>query len=357
MKINLIGNPQIIMSNPNSKHNYFGWPTVAKLQDGTIAVVASGFRLRHVCPFGKTVISYSRDNGETYTLPAPVIDTVLDDRDGGVVPFGQKSVIVTSFNNTLEQQREWAIENGPDHYALAYVDSIPLEEEAKYLGSTYRVSHDYGVTFGEIKNSPVTSPHGPVELPDGALLWVGNDFTGPKSTTVLKVYRMEPDGTVTYLSEIEKATWHGQDTTSYEPHTILLDDGTLLTHIRVHCDEVFTTYQTESTDGGKTWTTPHQIIDDFGGSPAHILKHSSGVLISTYGHRHAPFGIKAMFSKDGGKTWDSDYDLYITEVSPDLGYPSTIEMEDGSLLTVFYAKESIEAPAVIFQQKWRFEDI
>ena len=36
MKINLIGNPQIIMSNPNSKHNYFGWPTVAKLQDGTI---------------------------------------------------------------------------------------------------------------------------------------------------------------------------------------------------------------------------------------------------------------------------------------------------------------------------------
>ena len=79
------------MSNPFSKHNYFGWPTAARLQNGTIAVVASGLRLRHICPFGKTVISYSNDEGQTYTLPAPVIDTVLDDRDGGIMPFGKSN--------------------------------------------------------------------------------------------------------------------------------------------------------------------------------------------------------------------------------------------------------------------------
>ena len=84
MKIIKIGNSQIIMNNPDSKHNYFGWPTVAKLQNGKIAVVASGFRSRHICPFGKTVISYSDNNGESYTPPAPVIDTVLGDRDGGI---------------------------------------------------------------------------------------------------------------------------------------------------------------------------------------------------------------------------------------------------------------------------------
>ena len=104
MKITLLGDPQIIMHNPNSPHNYFAWPTAAKLQNGKIAVVASGFRLRHVCPFGKTVISYSDDDGKTYSPPIPVIDTVLDDRDGGILPFGKSNVIVTSFNNTVAFQ-------------------------------------------------------------------------------------------------------------------------------------------------------------------------------------------------------------------------------------------------------------
>ena len=90
MKIIRIGEPKIIMNNPYSLHNYFGWPTVARLQNGKLAVVASGFRLEHVCPFGKAVISYSEDEGEHYTAPAPVIDTVLDDRDGGILAFGER---------------------------------------------------------------------------------------------------------------------------------------------------------------------------------------------------------------------------------------------------------------------------
>ena len=87
MKIINIGDTKVIMSNPHSKHNYFAWPTVTRLQNGKIAVVASGYRLRHVCPFGKMVISYSENEGETYTSPAPIIDTPLDDRDGGILAF------------------------------------------------------------------------------------------------------------------------------------------------------------------------------------------------------------------------------------------------------------------------------
>ena len=40
MKITKIDSPQVIMSNPESRHCYFGWPTVARLQNGKIAVVA-----------------------------------------------------------------------------------------------------------------------------------------------------------------------------------------------------------------------------------------------------------------------------------------------------------------------------
>ena len=63
-----------------------------------------------------------------------------------------------------------------------------------------------------------------------------------------------------------------------------------------------------------------------------------------------------MFSSDGGKTWDTGNDIYINNVNGDLGYPSTIELRDGNLLTVFYAHQSEDQPAVIMQQKWRFED-
>ena len=62
-----------------------------------------------------------------------------------------------------------------------------------------------------------------------------------------------------------------------------------------------------------------------------------------------------MFSTDDGKTWDTGYDIYVNGISNDLGYPATIELSDGSLLTVFYAKTSEESPAVIMQQRWTFE--
>lgn len=69
------------------------------------------------------------------------------------------------------------------------------------------------------------------------------------------------------------------------------------------------------------------------------------------------YKIRAMFSKDGGKTWDTDNDIYINGVDRDMGYPSTVELKDGSLLTVFYAHETEDKPATIIQQKWDFERV
>lgn len=359
MKIIKIGEPTIIISNPESRHNYFGWPSAARLQNGKIAVAASGYRLRHICPFGKTVISYSEDDGETYTRPAPVIDTVLDDRDGGVVPFGKSNVIVTSFNNSIDFQRE----NSDSAYDLSYLDTITPEEETKALGVTFRISNDYGVTFGEIFKSPISSPHGPVELPDGTLLWVGRTFSPEDEhridTDCIQAHRINPDGTMEYVGEIESITIDDTKLLLCEPHAIVLDDGTILVHIRAEKyneDDMFTIFQSESHDNGKTWSKPKQILPRLGGAPAHLFKHSSGMIICTYGYREKPFGIKAMFSKDNGKSWDMGYDIYVNNVDDDLGYPSTVELSDGSLLTIFYALPGENEPAVIMQQKWRFEE-
>lgn len=357
-KINLIGDLKTVMHAPFGKHNYFAWPTVARLKNGKIAVGASGFRLAHICPFGKCVIAYSDENGESFTPPATVIDTPLDDRDAGLCPFSDSGLIVTSFNNTIGFQRkinETCRENDLPQkaYVNAYLDTVTSQEEGAYLGNTFRISYDNGVTFGPLYKSPITSPHGPIELSDGRILWVGTENNN------ISAYTINPkDGSMEHAGTVNTDVIKSLGRIPGEPYTIELDDGTLLCHIRADKsggDGSFTIYQTTSSDGGRVWSEPYQLLGDWGGAPAHILKHSSGVLISSYGYRASPFEIRAMFSNDGGQNWDKDHVLYSNEISWDLGYPSTVELYDGSLLTVFYAKDKKDGPAKIFAQRWNFE--
>ncbi len=354
MKIELIGKPKTIISNPNSRHGYFAWPTAKLLQNGKIAVGASGFRFEHICPFGKAVISYSSDGGETYTLPAPVIDTPLDDRDAGICTFGESGVIFTTFNNSADMQRE---HNKDNAYIQSYIDTITKEDEEKYLGSLFRISSDCGITFGEILHSPVTCPHGPTCLRDGTVLWAGTRFDDIFAG--IEVHRLDTESGETEL--IGKIASSDKNVVLNEPHLIELPSGRLLCHIRGENTELFsdgeetlfTVFQSVSDDGGKTWSAPEMLLDKTGGAPPHLILLKSGVLLSTYGRRKQPYGIMAMISLDGGENWQKDLRLYENTASDDIGYPSTVELPDGTLLTVFYAKENEENPCVIMQQKWK----
>lgn len=358
MKIKLIGEPRVIMSNPDSRHDYFGWPSVARLKNGRIAIAASGFRLGHVCPFGKAVMAISENEGETYTCPQVVIDTVLDDRDAGLCTFGDSGLILTSFNNTRAMQRGWnETWCTPEEmkYNRAYLDVISDEEEKKYLGSTFKVSYDNGVTFGPVHPVKVTSPHGPIQLKNGNILWVGRSD---------EVFGNDYERIEAHLVDVEKGTTerigyiediydeNGKLLLSCEPYAFELEDGRILCHIRV--EPIFTTYQSISSDGGRTWSKPEPILGVRGGGPCHIMRHSSGALISAYGYREKPYGIRVMVSYDEGKTWDKDHQIYTNEFSGDLGYPATVELKDGSLLTVFYARTA-EDHCEILQQRWTIE--
>ena len=104
-----------------------------------------------------------------------------------------------------------------------------------------------------------------------------------------------------------------------------------------------------------------------------LAEYKKGHIISFYSNcsynrntnspGHNGFGwIEYRRSADGGKTWDVDHILYENELNPvDLGYPATVELDDGTLLTVFYAHEDDgksyndpgQGPTVIWQQKWR----
>lgn len=366
MQIERIGNVKTVFSGEGI-HNYFAWPSIARLKDGRIVAACSGFRLEHICPFGKAAQAISADEGESYTPPQVVIDTVLDDRDVGLCPFGESGLILTSFNNTTDFQRKiYKRRFGNKEYrtrrkyALAYLARVKKEEEERALGATFKVSYDNGMTFGPLHKSPVSSPHGPIELSDKSILWVGSEYGKDDFITDIVACIIDPlTGDATRIGKIDDILIDGKRVAMCEPYALQLPGGKIICHIRVENnggEKVFTLYQTESDDGGKSWTKPRRILEPTGGAPAHLLLHSSGALICTYGYRQNPQSIRAIVSYDEGATW-SDPQVIFDDLpsTPDMGYPCSVETKDGGIITVFYAHPSISEPANILQQKWRIK--
>ena len=95
-------------------------------------------------------------------------------------------------------------------------------------------------------------------------------------------------------------------------------------------------YQAESEDNGRTWSNLHRT--DIWGHPPHLLELADGRLLCVYGYRRPPFGIHACISRDEGKTWDIENEmiLYSGGKKFDLGYPTSVQRDDGVIITAWY---------------------
>jgi hypothetical protein len=67
-----------------------------------------------------------------------------------------------------------------------------------------------------------------------------------------------------------------------------------------------------------------------------MLELQDGRLVLSYGYRKEPYGIRAVFSHDQGKTWSEPFVLRDDGGAWDLGYTRTLERPDGKLVTVYY---------------------
>jgi hypothetical protein len=73
--------------------------------------------------------------------------------------------------------------------------------------------------------------------------------------------------------------------------------------------------------------------------PAHLLRLRDGRILLTYGLRERGHqGVGMRVTEDEGKTWKAPTRIVNLEGSTDSGYPSSVQLPDGSLVTAYYSK-------------------
>jgi hypothetical protein len=365
----------VVASYPDQFFGYFGWPTVGRMDDGQLFVATSGLRNYHVCPFGRTVICTSNDDGKTWGSPRVINDTPLDDRDAGVISLGPGKLLLAWFTVDSRSDKPSEYEKKLDALgAKRWREGrarVTDESVTQCAGSWVRLSNDAGITWGDPIRVNVSAPHGPIQLRSGDLIYFGKELapaglgwsmssgqvTAIKGTDGGRIW--ERLGSVPLPADMDTEYFH-------EPHVMELPDGRLVGLIR--CDPShhdyhnrqpgqtdFELFQSISSDGGSTWSTAEPL--GFHGSPPHLLSHSSGTLICSYSYREEPYGVRVMISRDGAKNWEYDHILRDDGPHPDLGYPSSVELGDGSVLTVYYQRPtSAKDMCALLWSRWRLPD-
>lgn len=343
-----VSETKIISQKP---HFYHGWPTLARRANGDLIVVYSGGREFHVCPYGRQEMITSRDNGQTWTLPRVLADSAIDDRDSGVLETSKGTLIATMFNSFAYQIHMNAPERllnttfGKETPAMlkrwhTMDDATTQAQKEAETGYWMTRSTDGGVNWSPRYRVPGYSPHGPINLLDGRLFYATSN--GKKA--------------IAYVSEDDGLTWKSlseMPVRAGELHAVQAKDGTIIVQVRdklvIDKKTQQNTSQIISTDGGKTWTEKQKVADGF---PSHLIRLRDGTLVMTYTWRQEPFGLRGKFSIDHGRHWSEEFILSDDAANWDLGYPSSAELADGELLTVWYETPKDAHKAVLMQARW-----
>lgn len=308
---------------------HFAFPAVAELPNGDLAVVCRE-GIAHVCPFGRIVLIRSRDGGRTWGDREVIYDSPSDDRDPSIHVLPDGRVLVS-----LNTWHSWLVSPGLQKKYAEQTARLQRDGLQKYAGSWLIVSKDNGHTWNQPMRAPLFSPHGPVIGNDGALYYIGLQTELGK--VHVRIYRAaDPAGPWKRYAEVgysPQITRRFEQVVFDEPNLCQLPDGRWVATLRVEVDGY--ARQAYSSDGVQ-WSFPKKV--PVRGYPQHLCPLHDGRLLLTYGYRFPPRGIRGCLSDDGGHTYDLDHEIVFRShgVTNDLGYPFSIELKDGRVLTVYY---------------------
>ena len=321
---------------------YIGWPTICRTQKGKLLIAFSGDRDQHICPWGKSQIVTSDDDGKTWSAPVTVNSSPLDDRDTGLVETPRGALLLTWFTSVV-------FEKNPVY--ARHAEKLTPEIRKEWQGYWTRRSLDGGVTWQYPVRMVGTAPHGSIVLQDGRLLQMGKVDGGDAG---LVAESSTDDGQSWQVIGAPPVPAAEQVKFYHEPHVTQRKDGVLVAMFRYQPEDKaqHIMRQSESADGGRTWTPTHST--GIWGYPPHLITLPDGRLVVTYGRRKEPFGERACVSVDGGQTWDTANEIMLSPaVNTDHGYPASVTLGDGSILTVYYQNPGAGKSTCLWSTHWR----
>ncbi len=190
----------------------------------------------------------------------------------------------------------------------------------------------------------------------------GDIVCKPDGTLVSAMYTSDPadvdsrpPGVVLLASEDDGLTWNEwQRLPGNYNETALLrcSDGRWLAAMRtlgpVRDDVLYYSggplQLTTSEDEGETWSSPLPVSLPCQ-HPAHLLELHDRRILLTYGSRiPGQYGVVVRLSDDHGESWSMPEPLISVSVQTDCGYPSSVQLEDGLIVTAYYFGKQPHTP-------------
>lgn len=303
------------------------FPVIVRFADGRLGAVVRG-GAPHIGILGRLDWVASNDGGRTWTTPTVIADSQYDDRNPAAGVMADGTVVVAYAE------------------ASTYNDKGDFDTSVGNYDMFYKLSTDGGANWSE----KLPLPHGPIKLgsPYGRIAVLGD------GTALMSVYGSRnpeyagpvvvPPGTgglVGILRSTDNGrTWGdftlvragGHNETTFLP----LSDTHILAALRT--EPAGNIDVAESTDAGRTWSEPRPVTRP-GQHPADLVGLGHGRIAMVYGNRLTPFGIEAVISADGGRTWAYDHRVLLAwdSIHGDCGYPSIVAVDDDTLAVAYYS--------------------
>jgi hypothetical protein len=297
-----------------SPNRHLAFPDVCLLSSGVILVVYREGQ-HHVDVSGRIMLCRGTASKENVAFdePACVCNSGLDDRDPSIVQLRDGSIWINFFRFEPKTRKA----------QLAIIRSVDE-------GRTWNTHQDLDVSG--FSSSGLACSDGILELPAGDLLLpaYGTADSGEAGAYVL---RSQDQGT-SWSGPIPLAVLESPN--FEEPALGYLNDGRMVALLRTDHKGKGYIYQSVSVDQGYTWSTPEEL--SLWGYPADLLPLSDGRLLVTYGYRQLPCGVRYCLT-DRSLMWSIQSERILRcdgDDDGELGYPSSIELDSGEVLTVYY---------------------
>ena len=318
--------------------NVCAWPNLTLLPNGEI--VATIFNAPgHGGP--GTVESWaSEDDGRLWeycgTPEAPPEGESRINQAAGLAADGALLVISSGRDLTKEPRvvipRPRVYRSDDDGRTWERISEVPVPATA----------HHHTIPFGDV-----------VATPDGLLAasFYGRHRTNEGQYQSFLIF--SHDGGVTWEDWVEIGTWDHDETS-----VLRMEDGRWIAAARTVDDMHVDLFVSD--DEGRTW--------EYGGPltltrqhPPHLCRMNDGCVLLVYGIRNPGVyaGVGARLSDDGER-WGTPCVVLAPAPgdSPDGGYPSSVQVADGTIVTAYYAER---APAHCRYHmgvvRWRMEDM